>query len=137
MKQVYQCEYCDETSISRNEMIKHEKYCERNPENKINNEIVLKLSRIKDDFIDSLIYVLLNDYKEKDIKFYSDEFKRATDRNCPASIYENKNMMYSIFSKVVYFRKNETRYFNERIKKDNSELIKAIRSYMNLIPDEN
>lgn len=130
MKQVYQCEYCDEILENRDEMSKHEKKCGRNPKNRIDNETVIKLSRIYGHFTDSLIYVILNDFSEEKIKFYDNEFERATNNNCPASIYENKRKIHNVFVSVDYFRRNETNYFNKITKRDNPELIEAIRTFL-------
>ena len=58
MKQVYKCEYCDEISENKLEIQEHEKICGRNPKNKIDDEIILKLSRLNNHVIESLIYIL-------------------------------------------------------------------------------
>ena len=129
MKQVYQCEYCDEILENSIEMSKHEKECGSNPINEINDEIVIKLSRIYEHFKDGLIYVLLEDFDEKTINFYENEFERATSDNCPASVFENKRELKNIFIDVNHFRYNETKYFKDITKRDNFEFIKAIRIF--------
>ena len=130
MKKVYKCEFCDEIMEDKIEMNKHEIECGSNPKNKIKDEIVIKLSRIYDHFIDSLVYVLLNDFKEEKIKFYEGEFERASRNNCPASVNENKREMESVFIDVKHFRYNETKYFKDITLRDNPEFIESIRTYL-------
>lgn len=130
MKIVYECEFCDETSEDKEKILLHEKSCGSNPKNKIKDETVLKLSRIQEHFIDSLIYVLLNDFTEERLEFYNEEFVRATRTNCSASIYENKEALKNVFIDVRHFRHNETKYFKDITSRDNPELIDAIRTYL-------
>ena len=130
MKQVYQCEYCDKILENSIEMNKHEKECGSNPKNRIDDEIVIKLSRIYEHFKDGLIYVLLEDFDEKTICFYEKEFERATRNNCPASIFENKKELKSIFIDVNHFRNNETKYFKDITRRDNFEFINSIRTFL-------
>lgn len=130
MKLVYKCEYCDEILENKNEMSKHEIECGSNPSNKISDETVIKLSRIQDHFIDSLVYVLLNDFKKETIEFYEEEFERASRNNCPASVNENKREMRNVFTDVKHFRYNETKYFKDITLRDNPEFIDAIRTYL-------
>lgn len=129
MKQVYQCEYCNETLENSIEMDKHEKECGSNPKNKISDKVVIKLSRIYEHFKDGLIYVLLEDFDEEIISFYENEFERATSNNCPASVFENKRELKDVFIDVNHFRYNETKYFKDITKRDNFEFIKAIRTF--------
>lgn len=130
MKQVYKCEFCDEIIEDEGEMNKHEIKCGSNPKNKIKDEIVIKLSRAYKHFKDSLVYVLLNDFKKEKIEFYEREFERASTNNCPASVYENKKELKDIFIDVKHFRYNETKYFTDMTKRDNPEFIEAIRVFL-------
>ena len=130
MKQVYQCEYCDEILENSIEMKKHEGECGSNPKNKINDEIVIKLSRIFEHFKDGLAYVLLEDFDEKTMEFYENEFERASSNNCPASVFENKRELKDVFIDVKYCRYNETKYFKDMTKRDNFEFIEAIRTFL-------
>lgn len=131
MKTVYKCEYCETCAKEKTLIEKHEEKCGYNPKNKITDKVVLKLSRINEDFIDSLMYVLIEDFNN-DLKFYNNEFERATRTNCPASIYENKGDMTNILyrCKVMQNDKDNFKYFKEINKRDNSELIQAIRTYL-------
>ena len=130
MKQVYKCEFCEEISEDKETILKHEKECGSNPKNKITNEMVLKLSRIYEHFEDSLIYVLLQDYTKKDIDFYIDEFDRAQNNNCPASIFENKRELDNILRRRIQIDRECRTWFENLTKRDNPELISAIRSYL-------
>lgn len=131
MRTVYKCEYCETYTKQKTVMKNHEEKCGYNPQNKITDELVLKLSRINEDFIDSLIYVLTEDFNN-DLDHFNEEFERATTRNCPASIYENKkeiiNLLYRC--KTKQSDTNDFKWFKKITKKDNSELIRAIREYL-------
>lgn len=130
MKQVYKCEFCDEISKNKIKIQEHEKICGYNPKNKIDNEIVLKISRLYEHVEESLIYILLSEYGKK-IDFYIDEFDRATKTNCPASIYENKDELCSILSRAKRIeRESDFKWFMEITKRDNPELIQAIKTYL-------
>lgn len=129
MKAVYKCEYCDKWEETQELIKSHEEICGYNPKNEITDEMVLKLSRVYEHIYDSLIYILTEDYDTK-LDFYSDEFERATKNNCPASIYENKeeigNLIYR--SKNIQ-RESDFNWFKKITKRDNPELIQAIRTY--------
>lgn len=131
MKTVYKCEYCETYAGNKTLVEKHEEKCGYNPKNKITDNMVLKLSRINEDFIDSLIYVLIEDFNNY-LEFYNNEFERATRTNCPASIYENKGDMANLLyrCKVMQKDKDNFKYFKKINKRDNSELIHAIRTYL-------
>ena len=92
--------------------------------------MVLKLSRIYEHFEDSLIYVLLQDYTKKDIDFYIDEFDRAQNNNCPASIFENKRELDNILRRRTQIDRECRTWFENLTKRDNPDLISEIRSYL-------
>ena len=73
MKIVYKCEYCDEINENKNEIKNHELKCGYNPKNQIDDEIILKLSRINESVEYAIRYILLKDYEDK-LDYFYDEF---------------------------------------------------------------
>ena len=119
-----------EISEKESEILEHEKICGYNPKNEINDEVVLKLSRLFNHMEESLIYVLIMDH-EKNIDFYRDEFERATKTNCPASIYENKENLSYILTKAKRIRREKDfNWFMNITRRDNPEFIQAIITYL-------
>lgn len=129
MKQVYKCEFCDEVSEDKAQIIEHEKECGHNPKNKINDEIIKKLSRIKTSVEDAILHVLLTDYNNK-LDYFYDECDRATNKNCVASIYEQKDEIQYLISRAKSIDKKELNWFLDITKRDKPEFIDAIRTYI-------
>lgn len=131
MKKVYKCEFCDEVSEYEKQIIEHEKICGYNPKNKIDNEVIKKLSSIRNSFEDAIIYILLTDYKN-DLEFFYDEYERATETNCIASIYEEKERIQYLISRAKNIEKQELKWFLDITKRDKPEFINAIRTYIEM-----
>lgn len=129
MEQVYKCEFCDEISKNKAEIEKHEKECGYNPKNKINDEIIKKLSRVKESVEDAIMYVILTDYNNK-LDYFYDECDRATNKNCVASIYEQKDEIQYLISRAKRIEKEEIKRFLKITKRDKPEFIEAIRTYI-------
>lgn len=129
MKKVYKCEYCDEISDNAENIIKHEKNCGNNPENKINDETVVKLARFFGHCEDCIEYVLLEDFADK-LDYIESEFDRATKNNCPCAVYDQKTKMRNLIIDIRGLRENKSeKWFKGLVERDNPELIEAIRAY--------
>ena len=64
MKRVYKCDFCDNIFESESEAEIHEKRCGHNPNNKINDKVVFRLSMIYDSLrkiIAGALYDVAND----------------------------------------------------------------------------
>lgn len=131
MKKIYKCEFCDKISNSKEDILEHEKICGYNPKNEISDEIVIKLSRIYNHLGESLIYIITQYFSNK-IDLYLKEFDRATTTNCPASVWENKDLLRSILVKSKRLKNglDDWKYFSKITERDNPELIEAIKIYL-------
>lgn len=129
MKQVYKCEYCEEISEQKIKIEEHENKCGSNPKNRIDDEIILKLSRIKESIDDAITYVLLADYQDKLGYFYT-EFDRATETNCLASIYEQKKEIIGLICRAKRIKRSEFKWFMNITERDKPEFIETIRTYI-------
>ena len=131
MKIFYKCEYCDEINENENEIKIHELKCGYNPKNQINDDIILKLSRINEAVEYAIRYILLKDYEDK-LDYFYDEFNRATSDNCACSIYNQSRNMKSLIRRTQNIDKKEIDWFFGIVERDNKEFIDAIRTFIKL-----
>ena len=98
MRQTWQCDYCGEVFLTKEEAAEHEKNCGRNPENKITDPTIFRLSMILNELpwvIATALYELRDD-----LPFLICEVKRAGTNNCPYMIYEYKYRMIDCLQKA-------------------------------------
>ena len=128
MIKVNKCSFCDKISQSEEEIRKHELICGHNPKNEINDEMLIKISKLKYDYEDALTYVLLNDYYDK-LEFFRKELDRASVTNCPVYVLENVKFLKSIINRVFRLEEEkEIKWFNSLCEKGVNKFIEAIRS---------
>ncbi len=101
MRQTWQCDYCGEVFLTKEEVVEHEKRCGKNPENKITDPTIFRLSMI----LDGLPWVIATALYElrDDLPFLIREVERAGKDNCPHTIYEHKNQMIYCLQKAQHF----------------------------------
>lgn len=130
MEQVYKCEYCMFAFDKDKSMIeKHEKECGGNPKNKITDETLIRLSRIKGVVDDVITYILLTKLKDKRICF-KDEVNRASKYNCPASLYEQAKHLNFLIDKSWKIQKRDLKWFLDITERDYSDFIKVFTNYL-------
>lgn len=129
MKRVYKCEFCDEVSEDKAQIIEHEKECGYNPKNTIDDEVIIKLSRIKYSVDEAITYILLTDYNDK-LNYFYEECDRATSSNCVASIYQKKDDIKGLISRAKRIYREELKWFLKITQRDKPEFIDAIRTYI-------
>lgn len=98
MRQTWQCDYCNKTFPTKEETVEHEKICGKNPENKITDPTIFRLSMILDELpwvIATALYELRDD-----LPFLICEVERAGTNNCPYTIYDHKCRMIDCLQKA-------------------------------------
>lgn len=85
MRQTWQCDYCGEVFLTKEEAAEHEKNCGRNPENKITDPTIFRLAMILDG-LPSIIAAALYELRD-DLPHLICEAERAGTNNCPYMIY--------------------------------------------------
>lgn len=100
MKAVFKCDFCDETFENEIETVEHEKKCSRNPENKITDCTITRLSMILYE-LNEIIGAVISDLRGKQIDLLIEENERADSENCPFTIYQNKGRTNFILKEAV------------------------------------
>ena len=116
MRQTWQCDYCNKTFPTKEEAIEHEKRCGKNPENKITDPTIFRLSMILDGLRDDLPFLIC-------------EVERAGTNNCPYMIYEQRYRMIDCLQKaqgIASRRKTLKTTKLQDIEKHYPELLTAI-----------
>ena len=130
MKQVYKCEYCRWVFDEDKSVVeKHEEECGGNPKNKITDETLIKLSRLRDIFDDVVTYLFLTKYKDKRI-FFKDELERANNKNCPASVYEQSNNLRCLLGSSWRIQREDLKWFLSITERDYKDIIEAVIKYL-------
>ena len=130
MKQVYKCEYCSWVFDEDKSVVeKHEEECGGNPKNKITDETLIKLSRLRDILDDVIVYLFLTKYKDKRI-FFKDEVLRASNKNCPASVYEQANNLRCLLGRSWRIQREDLKWFLNITERDYKDIIEAIIKFL-------
>ena len=128
MKQVYKCDFCDEVFPNKTEAEEHEKRCGYNPENKINDKLVFRLSMIFESML-QILACALNEIAEDELDWLYCEVDRATQTNCPFTISRHKNKMLCVLREAkIVKNKHEGRNsstYND-VNKEYPEIYKAV-----------
>mgnify|MGYP000655225952 FL=1 len=98
MQQTWQCDYCGEVFLTKEEAVEHEKNCGGNPENKITDPTIFWLSMVLDE-LPRVAAIALYGLRD-DLPFLIREVERAEKDNCPHTIYEHKNQMIYCLQKA-------------------------------------
>lgn len=98
MRQTWQCDYCGEVFLTKEEAAEHEKNCGRNPENKITDPTIFWLSMVLDE-LPRVVAIALYELRD-DLPFLIREVERAGKDNCPHTIYEHKYRMIDCLQKA-------------------------------------
>ena len=99
MKQVYKCDFCNEVFSSETEAEAHEKQCGYNPTNKLNDKLTFRLSMIYET-LSKIIACALCEVAEDELDFLYSETNRASETNCPFTIYQHKGKMLWVLSEA-------------------------------------
>lgn len=127
MRQTWQCDYCGEVFLTKEEAAEHEKNCGRNPENKITDPTIFWLSMILDE-LPRVAAIALYGLRD-DLPFLIREVERAGKDNCPHTIYEHRHMMINCLQKaqeIANSRKQLKTTKLQDIEKHYPELLTAI-----------
>ena len=100
MKAVFKCDFCEETFENEIEAVEHEEKCGRNPENKITDCTITRLSMILYD-LNEIIGAVISDFGDERIDFLIEETGRADRCNCPFTVYQYKDRADFIFREAV------------------------------------
>lgn len=133
MKQVYQCDYCDEVFSSEAESISHEDKCGRNPKNKITDRTVFRLSMIFDS-LPTIIACALHEVAADELDYLYKEVERANSCNCPFMIkQEQSKMLWALQAAMDVKRKHKGRNSctYKDVERENPELLKAVIDTLN------
>lgn len=127
MRQTWQCDYCGEVFLTKEEAAEHEKNCGRNPENKITDPTIFRLAMILDR-LPSIIAAALYELRD-DLPHLICEAERAGTNNCPYMIYEQRYRMIDCLQKaqgIASRRKTLKTTKLQDIEKHYPELLTAI-----------
>ncbi len=127
MRQTWQCDYCGEVFLTKEEAAKHEKNCGRNPENKITDLTIFRLAMILDG-LPSIIAAALYELQD-DLPHLICEVERAGTNNCPYMIYEQRYRIIECLQKaqgIASRRKTLKTTKLQDIEKHYPELLTAI-----------
>ena len=133
MKQVYQCDYCDECFSSEAEAMSHEYKCGRNPKNKITDRTVFRLSMIFES-LSTIIACALYEVAADELDYLYLEVERANSRNCPYMIKEQQAKMLRVISAamdVTRKHKGRNSCTYKDVARENPELLKAVIDTLN------
>ena len=78
MKAVFKCDFCDETFDNEIEAVEHEKKCSRNPENKITDCTITRLSMILHK-LNEIIGAVISDLRDDQIDLLKQILKDVLD----------------------------------------------------------
>ena len=128
MKQVYKCDFCDNIFETKADAEIHEERCGRNPNNKINDKVVFRLSMIYES-LQRIIACALYEVAEENLDFLYAETERADQNNCPYTIKQNQGRMLDALrvAKLVTNKhdgRNSSTY--KDVVKENPELFQAM-----------
>lgn len=98
MRQAWQCDYCGKVFLTKEECVEHEKNCGRNPENKITDPTIFRLSMILNE-LPWVIAIALYELRD-DLPFLICEVERAGTNNCPYMIYEQRYRIIECLQKA-------------------------------------
>lgn len=107
MKQVYKCDFCNKTFETKADAEMHEERCGHNPNNKINNKLVFRLSMIYET-LPRIIACALYEVANDELDFLYAETERADETNCPYTIKKNKNSMLYVLSSAETVKNKHT-----------------------------
>lgn len=99
MKQVYKCDFCEETFSNEIEAKIHEEHCGYNPKNKIYNSLIFRLSMIYGT-LPSIIACALYEVANGELDYLYSEAERAGTANCFYAIYESKGKLLLAINKA-------------------------------------
>lgn len=124
MKQVYKCDFCNEVFLSETEAEAHEKQCGYNPDNKIKDKLVFRLSMIYET-LSKIIACSLCEVAEDELDFLYSETNRASETNCPSTIYQHKGKMLWVLSEA----KTVKRKHNGRNSSTYKDILKELKEW--------
>ena len=127
MRQTWQCDYCGEVFLTKEEAAEHEKNCGRNPGNKITDPTIFRLAMILDG-LPSIIAAALYELRD-DLPHLICEAERAGTNNCPYMIYEQRYRIIECLQKaqgIASRRKTLKTTKLQDIEKHYPELLTAI-----------
>lgn len=133
MKQVYKCDFCNSTFDCEEKALRHEKICPCNPENKITDKTATRLAMMMYEF-PKIVATALTRLCEEKIPFLKCEFERATENNCPFTIYQMQRKILPILTESETIKRSRkplrtTAY--EDILKEYPEIVGAIEATLN------
>lgn len=133
MKQVYQCDYCDEVFSSEAEAMSHEDKCGRNPKNKITDRTVFRLSMIFGS-LPTIIACALHEVAADELDYLYQEVERANSCNCPFMIKQEQSKMLRVLQAamdVTRKHKGRNSCTYRDVEREYPELLKAVIDTLN------
>jgi len=128
VKQGYKCDFCENFFANEIDAERHENACGHNPKNKVNNELIFRLSMIYESLPEVVACALYEVAKDELDLLYA-ETERADENNCPYMIKQNQNrILWAIRSAQRATEKHKGRNSNtyKDVVKENPELFQAI-----------
>lgn len=101
MKTVFKCDFCEKTFENEIEAVEHEKECGKNPENKITDCTITRLSMILYE-LNRIVGAVISDVRSEQIDFLIEENERADKFNCQFTVYQNKGKAAFIFKEALH-----------------------------------
>ena len=101
MQAVFKCDFCEKTFENELETVKHEKECGKNPENKITDCTITRLSMILYE-LNRIIGAVISDVRSEQIEYLIEENERADENNCQFTVYKSKGKADFIFKDALH-----------------------------------
>lgn len=114
MKRVYKCDFCNEVFSNETEARMHEERCGYNPQNRVNNSVLFRLSMIYESF-PKIVACALHEVAGTELDYLYSEAKRASDTNCFFALKQNQGRILSVLAyagkvKEKYIGSNSNTY---------------------------
>ena len=95
MKKGYVCDYCGKFFDSADNANEHEKVCTKNPENKVNDNTLHRVSMIM-SYFEKALSCALSDKETEYLEFLVSEIERTGKDNCFYLLYDYKHKIAAI-----------------------------------------
>ena len=128
MKQVYKCDFCNEFFPNETEAKTHEEHCGHNPKNKVNNNLIFRLSMIYES-LPRIIACALYEVASTELDYLYSETSRADDTNCFYAIKQNQVRILRALTDAGKVKKKQTGRNSTTYKdvmNENPEILTAI-----------